>query len=73
MGTPASLRVRSEDQQGAKKAERKSKKSWELVPPSLLKSALPAKKEVRKSKKSWLVTEPSLFQSPGQAASQRKP
>src|SRR5688572_3159460 len=38
---------------GSKKQVRKSKKSCELVTPSVLKSALLAKNAVRKSKKSW--------------------
>jgi hypothetical protein len=52
-------------QQPAKNAARKSKKSWELVMPSALKSASAEKKSVRKSKKSWESTFPEAFQSAG--------
>jgi hypothetical protein len=41
---------RQKNQQPAKNAVRKSKKSWESVAPEWLKSASPAKKAVRKSK-----------------------
>ena len=51
-----------------KKAERKSKKSCELVPPSWLKSAVLSKKSVRKSKQSWGLRRWSLFQSARQTA-----
>ena len=46
-----------------KKQPRKSKKSWLLVLPELLKSASPAKKSVTKSKKSWLLRAPEPSQS----------
>ncbi len=48
-------------QQPAKNAERKSKKSWELVTPSALKSALAAKKSVMNSKKSCELMTRSPF------------
>jgi len=51
------------NQQPVKKQAMKSKKSWLVVTPSLLKSALSLKKPVRKSKKSWLVSLPELSQS----------
>src|SRR6185503_12802798 len=54
-------------QQPAKNAVRKSKKSWELMTSSWLKSApgAPAKKAVRKSKKSCELTRPSWLKSAG--------
>src|SRR5688572_26289892 len=54
-----------ESQQPAKKQVRKSKKSWEFVTASRLKSALLAKKSVRKSKKSCELTQPMSFQLQG--------
>ena len=57
--------MRALDQQPVKKAVRKSKKSWELMIPSSLKSALGSsvKKAVRKSKKSCEFSVPLWFQS----------
>jgi hypothetical protein len=57
-------------QQPAKKAVRKSKKSWELICESLLKSdsGAWAKKAVRKSKKSWELRAPSALKSPGHSS-----
>jgi hypothetical protein len=51
--------------QPVKKAVRKSKKSWELIMPSLLKSALGAapKNAVRKSKKPCELALPSVLKS----------
>src|SRR5690349_9771053 len=59
------MRTGYRDQHPAKNTVRKSKKSWLLVAPSWLKSALPPKNAVRKSKKSWLLRTPSAFQSAG--------
>src|SRR5690349_14165202 len=49
--------------QPVKKQVRKSKKSWLLVWPLMLKSALLLKKPVRKSKKSCELSTASWFQS----------
>ena len=59
--------------QPPKKQVRKSKKSWLLVAPSVLKSACPAKKSARKSKKSWEFRQSTPFQSQGQLAGGGKP